>query len=109
MDDKITLAVNLKKLAQRTSLRKLATAAGIPVSSLGSWSNGQLPSGAAGHKNLRKLCHHLNCSVEQIMFGDISVKPKPSISISDLFEGDKVFEGRFVVDLRVRKLTDDQD
>jgi DNA-binding Xre family transcriptional regulator len=106
IDMKITLAENIQKLAKDSSLRKLAQAAGIPASSLGNWSTGQLPSGEKGHRTLKKLCDYLHCTIDLIMYGDILTPPKQQqTSLSDFLPGD-VFAGKFLVDLKIKKLPD---
>lgn len=102
----ITLAKNLKHLSRTTSVRRLASAAKVPVSSLNSWCHGQMPSGEKGHKNLRRLSRYLGVTIEQLMYGDISKEPPKEMLITDLLGGDKVFSGRFMVDLKVRRLPD---
>jgi DNA-binding Xre family transcriptional regulator len=104
-DMKITLAENIQKLAKDSSLRKLAQASGIPASSLGNWANGSLPSGEKGHRTLKKLCDHLHCTIDLIMYGDITTPPKQQASLSDFMHGD-VFTGKFLVDLKIKKLPD---
>jgi hypothetical protein len=106
-DKGITLAKNLRAVAKKSSLRKIASEAGIPQSSLSSWSLGQLPSGAAGHQNLRKLCNYLNCSSEILMFGDISLPLQENpFSLQNFIKGD-VFSGKFLVDIKIKKLPED--
>ncbi len=107
-DKGITLAKNLKTISKKSSLRKIAAEAGIPQSSLASWSLGQLPSGSAGHQNLRKLCAYLKCSSETLMFGDISNGSDVTtpFSIENFMKGE-IFSGRFLVDIKVKKLPED--
>lgn len=105
-EERIKLSENLKNISKKMSLRRVALEAGIPQSSLASWSHGQLPSGAAGHKNLRKLSVYLKCSIEELMYGDVSQKQGPVVSLNDLLKDD-VFAGRFIVDLKIRKVPED--
>jgi hypothetical protein len=110
VDDKImekfTLANNIQKLTKHTSLRGLAKAAGIPSSSLANWSAGQVPSGAKGLSGLKKLSVYLKCSIETLLYGDISA-PTKQFSLNDIMEGD-VFSGKFLIELKVKKLPDNQ-
>lgn len=104
--EKITLAENLKKLSKKSSLRKIAQASGVAASSLSNWQNGQIPSGSAGYTGLRKLCAYLKCSVETLMHGDIDAPSKENLSLSDFFQDGQVFSGRFIIDVKIKKIPD---
>lgn len=109
-DDEIRLAENLKYLNKTMSLRKLAKSSGVPHSSLSSWCHGQLPSGAAGNRNLRRLCRFLGVSWEKIMYGDLSKQDMDAqpTSLNDVFSGGAI-QGRFLVDIKIKRVNDTEE
>lgn len=109
-DDEIRLAENLKYLNKTMSLRKLAKSSGVPHSSLSSWCHGQLPSGAAGNRNLRRLCRFLGVSWEKIMYGDLSKQDTAAqpASLNDVFSGGAI-QGRFLVDIKIKRVNDTEE
>ena len=100
-DDNLTLAKNLRWLqSQGTTLSTLAKrAGGLSTSTISAWAQGQVPT---DHSALLRLSRVLKCTMEQLLFGDLSTKPEPApLNI------DELFSGRFILDVKVRKPTDE--
>ena len=97
-DENLRLANNLRHIqSQGTSLSSLAKKAGdISTSTISAWAQGQVPT---DHSALLRLSKALNCTLEQLLFGDLSIKQEAvPTNIAELFSG------RFVLDVKVRKV-----
>lgn len=99
-DQQLNLAQNLKSLkAAGTNFSQIARKADIPISTLSAWSSLQIPT---DHQALLRLSRVIGVDLETLLFGDINNKPE----MKTLINGN-VFEGRFQIDIRIKKIPDD--
>lgn len=100
-DQNLRLSANLRWLQQQgTSLAALGKKISTPTSTISAWSNGAIPT---DHSALLRLAKNLDCSLERLLFGDLSVSEKPAqVDLNELFSG------KFVVEIKARKLPSDQ-
>jgi transcriptional regulator with XRE-family HTH domain len=105
----LRLSHNLDVLSKATSLRKVATAINVPVSTISAWKNGTAPSGETGFEHLLKLSRYLNTSVDVLLYGDISQRSEressSQLGLDSFFKrGDSYLEGQFIVDIKIKPL-----
>ena len=98
-NSRVRLADNLKFLKDsgKKNMRQIARDIEIPASTLAAWKDGAV---ATDHESLLKLSQLLGISLEELLFGDLS---KQKAKAADFFQDD-VFEGKFIVELKVKRL-----